>query len=136
MVNIVHAGIQQGADSQTEKFVVHQPYTTTDTFSIKSKDGYVPLRQPKTTDTADTVSGLSFKSLMLPDHTDAETVLNFAKMSLDSYYEPDDKAWLPVPGWNVTSRFGWDSSLGIRGYLFQDTESVLKSYTGCAGGCL
>ncbi|KAI8923234.1 Alpha/Beta hydrolase protein [Entophlyctis helioformis] len=63
--------------------------------------------------------------MLVPDHTDPETVLNFARFTYDAYYEPDDKAWTPVPGWNVTGRFGWRDG-GIRGYLFIDeTEEIL-----------
>ncbi|KAH6562539.1 hypothetical protein BASA50_001818 [Batrachochytrium salamandrivorans] len=65
------------------------------------------------------------KTMLLPDHTDPTTVLNFARLTYNSYYEPDDKAWLPVPGWNVTGSFGWNTG-GIRGYVFSDdTEDTL-----------
>jgi putative lipase involved disintegration of autophagic bodies len=59
----------------------------------------------------------------IPDSTDPLTVLNFARMCLDSYYEPDSSSWIPVPGWNVTARFGWDGRVGLKGYLFQEEKS-------------
>lgn len=55
----------------------------------------------------------------IPDHTDHDTVMNFARLTYDAYFEPTDKGWVPVPGWNVSSRFGWENT-GIRGYLFED----------------
>ncbi|KAJ3347210.1 putative lipase atg15 [Kappamyces sp. JEL0680] len=57
----------------------------------------------------------------LPDPTHQPTVLSFATLTLNSYFEPEDKGWQPVPGWNValTARFGWENT-GIRGYLFED----------------
>ncbi|KAL2911691.1 putative lipase atg15 [Polyrhizophydium stewartii] len=57
--------------------------------------------------------------MLLPDPTDPGTVLTFARFTYDAYFEPDDKGWVPVPGWNVTGRFGWQTG-GIRGYLFVD----------------
>ncbi|KAK6095932.1 putative lipase atg15 [Batrachochytrium dendrobatidis] len=66
-----------------------------------------------------------YKNMLIPDPTDPETVLSFARMTYDAYYEPEDKAWIPVPGWNVSGRFGWQTS-GIRGYVFvDDTEHFL-----------
>ncbi len=40
-------------------------------------------------------------SRSLPDHTDPETVLNFAKITYDSYYDYNDSKWIEIPGWNV-----------------------------------
>jgi putative lipase involved disintegration of autophagic bodies len=58
-------------------------------------------------------------STTVPDHTDHQTVLNFAKLTYNAYSEPTDKNWMAVPGWNVSARFGWENT-GIRGYLFED----------------
>jgi lipase ATG15 len=67
-----------------------------------------------------------------PDHTDKQTILNFAYLTLDSYFEPENKGWIPVPGWNVSSRFGWENT-GIRGYLFEDDEqkNLIIAIKGC-----
>jgi putative lipase involved disintegration of autophagic bodies len=60
----------------------------------------------------------AFNHFKIPDATDRDTVLNLAKMTLDSYYDTTDPAWLPVPGWDVAAKFGWNNG-GIRGYLFE-----------------
>ncbi|KAI8903493.1 Alpha/Beta hydrolase protein [Gorgonomyces haynaldii] len=67
------------------------------------------------------LNSLKKRKHIVPDHTDPETVLTLAKMTLDSYYEPGQSGWLPIPGYNVTAKFGWEQT-GIRGYLFQDTD--------------
>lgn len=58
----------------------------------------------------------------IPDVSDKQTIINFATMTLNSYYEIDDKKWNDIPNWNVTSKFGWENT-GIRGYLFEDDAS-------------
>ncbi|KAJ3254495.1 putative lipase atg15 [Boothiomyces macroporosus] len=71
----------------------------------------------------------------VPDHTDPQTVLDFARMTFNSYYEPNDKSWVPIPGWNVSTKFGWENG-GIRGYLFenddQDTLIIVLKGTSLA----
>ncbi|KAJ3216225.1 putative lipase atg15 [Dinochytrium kinnereticum] len=67
---------------------------------------------------------ISHKDLRLPNMTDTLTVLNLAKMTFNSYTEPNNKDWMDIPPWNVvsivlTDRFGWESD-GIRGYVFVD----------------
>jgi lipase ATG15 len=52
---------------------------------------------------------------------DPAHVLALAKMTLNSYYEPSDSKWVPIPGWEVDYSFGWSSS-GIRGYVFSSAE--------------
>lgn len=62
---------------------------------------------------------------LVPNHTDPQTVLSMARMTRNSYYEPSDKDWDLLPGWNVSASFGWQNS-GIRGYLFaDDSQGVL-----------
>ena len=46
-------------------------------------------------------SSVTVDSRSLPDHTDPETVLNFAKITHDSYYDYNDSKWIEIPGWNV-----------------------------------
>ncbi|KAJ3272508.1 putative lipase atg15 [Terramyces sp. JEL0728] len=71
----------------------------------------------------------------VPDHTDPQTVLDFARMTYNSYFEPKDKSWVPIPGWNVSTKFGWENG-GIRGYLFendlQDTLIIVLKGTSLA----
>lgn len=114
LVNVIHAGHdpKEGAN-----FVLHQPIETEASYHFKSKSDVLPQWSTFAT-------GLTYKSQVVPDHTDAKTVLNFARLTYDSYFEPDDKNWIPVPGWNVSAQFGWDRGVGIRGYLFQDVETV------------
>ncbi|KAJ3411444.1 putative lipase atg15 [Chytridiales sp. JEL 0842] len=65
---------------------------------------------------------LTHKETLEPDMSDPQTVLSLAKMTYNSYNEPTDKQWMPIPGYNVTDRFGWTSD-GIRGYVFVDEEN-------------
>ncbi|KAJ3302856.1 putative lipase atg15 [Blyttiomyces sp. JEL0837] len=64
------------------------------------------------------------KDILLPDMSDTTTVLNLAKMTFNSYTEPDKPDWMNIPPWNVTDRFGWESD-GIRGYVFTDDAKEL-----------
>jgi putative lipase involved disintegration of autophagic bodies len=58
--------------------------------------------------------------LKMPDPQDPHTVLALGKMTYNAYYEPSDKDWLKVPGWDVVSL-----SL-IRGYYlaFHDIDGI------------
>jgi putative lipase involved disintegration of autophagic bodies len=62
------------------------------------------------------------QNAQIPDVTDKQTVLSFATMTSNSYYEDNDKKWTDIPHWNVTSKFGWENT-GIRGYLYEDDMS-------------
>ncbi|KAJ3190366.1 putative lipase atg15 [Gaertneriomyces sp. JEL0708] len=64
---------------------------------------------------------LTKKWTEVPDATDPETVLHLAQMTRNAYLEPDDKAWITVPGWNATAGFGW-AGTGLRGYVFLNPE--------------
>ena len=41
------------------------------------------------------------REIIMPDPKDPKTVLALAKMTYNSYYEPEDKNWINVPGWGV-----------------------------------
>ena len=99
MLSVIHAGFDE------KPFLYHQPAASDQMFSVQTRS-----------------TVFAGKTILVPDHTDKETVVNMAKITLDSYYEPSDKNWIPVPGWNVSAKFGWDMG-GIRGYLFQDVEN-------------
>lgn len=89
----------------TQKWTGPLKYTT-----IPRKQSILNMNNLQSQDTAN--------HYKIPDATDRDTVLNLAKMTLDAYYEINDPAWLPVPGWDVSTKFGWNNG-GIRGYLFE-----------------
>ncbi|KAI8616450.1 Alpha/Beta hydrolase protein [Chytriomyces sp. MP71] len=62
---------------------------------------------------------IAHKDALLPDSTDKETVLALARMTSNSYTEPGNPAWVDIPPYNISDRFGWNSD-GIRGYVFTD----------------
>jgi putative lipase involved disintegration of autophagic bodies len=62
---------------------------------------------------------ITHKETREPDITDTQTILSLAKMTFNSYTEPENKDWMPIPPYNVTDRFGWTAN-GIRGYVFVD----------------
>ncbi|KAI9206689.1 Alpha/Beta hydrolase protein [Polychytrium aggregatum] len=65
------------------------------------------------------------KNLIMPNVTDPLTVLNLAKMTFNSYYEPDAPEWKEIPGYNQTDKFGWIEK-GIRGHVYtDDTREVV-----------
>lgn len=41
------------------------------------------------------------RQIKIPDYSDHDTVVNFARLTYDAYYDPNDSGWIPVPGWNV-----------------------------------
>ena len=55
-----------------------------------------------------------------PDITDKQTILNMAQMTANAYSTPSIEKWVDVPGWNVSTRFGWESD-GLRGYVYSDS---------------
>ena len=57
----------------------------------------------------------------MPDPTNPDTVLTLAQMTYNAYFEPLRDDWRDVPGWNVSTEFGWEND-GIRGYVFVDEE--------------
>ncbi|KAL1986864.1 hypothetical protein VTN96DRAFT_5517 [Rasamsonia emersonii] len=62
-----------------------------------------------------------------PDVTDKETVLTFAKMTLNDYIEePGTGDWEDINGrFNYSSSFGWQSD-GLRGHIYADeTNSTI-----------
>ncbi|KAK9378071.1 Alpha/Beta hydrolase protein [Kockiozyma suomiensis] len=59
--------------------------------------------------------------IMVPDVTDRDTVVEFAKLTADAYVDsPEGGDWLDlgIP-FNETDGFGWDSN-GLRGHIFAD----------------
>ncbi|KAJ7290332.1 Alpha/Beta hydrolase protein [Mycena rebaudengoi] len=68
-----------------------------------------------------------------PDVTKRETLLQLAHMTLNSYFQPDHKAWYPITGWNVSLPFGWEPDAdGFRGHVFvsDDNSTVVVSVKG------
>ncbi|KAK9455270.1 Alpha/Beta hydrolase protein [Dipodascopsis uninucleata] len=61
------------------------------------------------------------ETIMVPNITDRESLISFAKMTADAYVDvPTDKTWVDVgEPFNETDGFGWDSN-GLRGHLFAD----------------
>lgn len=111
--------IQSGINNKNQQFLVQQPVDEVQFIQEPVAFKMVMQEIPKWT--GKNSRNFELQAHLLPDYTDPQTVLNLARLSLDSYYEPDDKNWLSVPGWNITSRFGGGAA-GIRGYLFQDYE--------------
>lgn len=52
----------------------------------------------------------------VPDHTDHDTVLHFAQFTHDSYFEPTDSKWIPIPGWNVVRSINVVESIWLGEY--------------------
>lgn len=69
-----------------------------------------------------TQSNGAIHSKMIPDYTDASTVLAISLMCANSYLEPGSPNWRDVPGWESNTRFGWPNT-GIRGYIFEDESA-------------
>lgn len=59
-----------------------------------------------------------------PNVTDKETILTFARMTLDTYTrEPFTGDWQDVKGgFNHSKDFGWESD-GLRGHIFADEDN-------------
>lgn len=75
-----------------------------------------------------------------PNVTDKETILSFAKMTLDAYYlDPFVGDWRDVKGgFNYSQSFGWEAN-GLRGHIFadKDNSTVVIALKGTsAGTCL
>ncbi|KAJ3169995.1 putative lipase atg15 [Geranomyces variabilis] len=69
-------------------------------------------------------------NIVVPDYTDPQTVLSFAKMTSNSYLPPNSSVWLDIDNWNMTIGFGWDQD-GVRGYVFEDRRgNLVLSYKG------
>lgn len=77
--------------------------------------------------------GWTMDTLMGPDVTDKETVLNFAKMTANDYIEePGKEDWHVIHGrFNYSSSFGWGSD-GLRGHVYADkmNSTVVISLKG------
>ncbi|KIY48178.1 alpha/beta-hydrolase [Fistulina hepatica ATCC 64428] len=75
-----------------------------------------------------------------PDVSKRATLLELAKMTSNSYYEPNDKEWYDLGSrWNSTSPFGWEpSAAGFRGHVFvsSDNSTVVVSVKGTSVGFL
>ncbi|KAI9020385.1 Alpha/Beta hydrolase protein, partial [Hyaloraphidium curvatum] len=84
------------------------------------------------------------REMMVPDPKDLKTVLTLAYMAYDAYSLPPSPSFHQVPGWNLSTGFGWSED-GIRGYVFasfpderghaeQDDEVVVVSIKGTSPG--
>lgn len=111
LLQVFHSGHSPGT---ARPYVLHQQIASRTAYTLNSVTQLVAqIRNGKVIHTKQDI----------PNMSDPLTVLNFAKMTYNSYYEPNSGSWKVVPGWNVTAGFGWDSSVGIRGYLYQDLEN-------------
>lgn len=61
------------------------------------------------------------RDMLVPDHTDPQTVLALAYMAYNAYSLPPSDSFHSVPGWNLSTGFGWAED-GIRGYVFTTFE--------------
>ncbi|KAF2171426.1 hypothetical protein M409DRAFT_18543 [Zasmidium cellare ATCC 36951] len=74
-------------------------------------------------------------SIHAPNVSDKQTVLSFARMSANAYYEGVNRTgwkWKDIsPGYNYTLDFGWEED-GLRGHVFVDgsNESVVLALKG------
>lgn len=72
-------------------------------------------------------------SVIMPNTTDKQTVVNLAKMTSDAYiYDPGAPDWLNTTlGFNFTCRFGWKED-GLRGHIFstEDNSIVIVAFKG------
>lgn len=72
-----------------------------------------------------------------PNVTDKETILSFAKMTLDAYYlNPFVGDWRDVKGgFNYSQSFGWEAD-GLRGHIFadKDNSTVVIGLKGTSAG--
>lgn len=72
-----------------------------------------------------------------PNVTDKETILSFAKMSLDAYYlDPFVQGWRDVKGgFNYSQSFGWEEN-GLRGHIYadKDNSTIVIGLKGTSAG--
>ncbi|KAK9455243.1 Alpha/Beta hydrolase protein [Dipodascopsis uninucleata] len=68
----------------------------------------------------------NYSIVRVPDATDKDTVLTFAKMSSNAYArDHETNRWInPGDNWNRTMGIGWDSD-GMRGHVFVDEEDSI-----------
>ncbi|KAF8900342.1 Alpha/Beta hydrolase protein [Mucidula mucida] len=69
-----------------------------------------------------------------PDVEKRETLLQLAKMTFNTYYEPNSTQWYDLgPDWNTTFSYGWEPDAdGFRGHVFvsEDESTVVVSIKG------
>lgn len=74
-----------------------------------------------------------------PNVTDKETILSFARMTLDAYtQEPFTGEWQDVKGgFNHSRRFGWEGD-GLRGHIYadKDNSTIVIGLKGTTAGML
>ncbi|KAI8799259.1 Alpha/Beta hydrolase protein, partial [Cladochytrium replicatum] len=70
------------------------------------------------------------RSILVPDPTDPDLVLNVGAMTFNTYYDPSkkEKSWIDYGYWNESTGFGWESD-GIRGYVFADPSNEIMVIT-------
>lgn len=72
-----------------------------------------------------------------PNVTDKETILTFAKMTLDAYtLKPFTGEWQDVKGgFNYSQSFGWEGD-GLRGHIYadKDNSTVVIGLKGTSAG--
>ncbi|PVZ97904.1 hypothetical protein BB558_006120 [Smittium angustum] len=70
--------------------------------------------------------------LKLPDIKDKNTLINFAKMTSNSYLPKNGDGWEKLDsGWVTESDFGWNSD-GLRGHVFatENNDTIVISFKG------
>ncbi|KAG0032089.1 putative lipase atg15 [Podila clonocystis] len=78
------------------------------------------------------------ESVMAPDVTDRETILQLAKMNYNSYTEVASPGWYDLEGnWSVNSTFGWEED-GVRGHVFTsaDNSTLIIAIKGTSAAIL
>ncbi|KAF8646685.1 hypothetical protein AX16_007098 [Volvariella volvacea WC 439] len=73
-----------------------------------------------------------------PDVEKRETLLELAKMTYNSYYEPGSKEWYDLGSkWNKTHPHGWEPTAdGLRGHIYisTDNSTVIITIKGTSAG--
>lgn len=68
-----------------------------------------------------------------PDVTDRQTLLTLAKMSSNSYIEPNETGWFPLPGYNGTTPYGWEPNAdGLRGHIVSQPRWIAVGHADCS----
>lgn len=83
------------------------------------------------------VDAWTIEEISGPNVTDKETVLSFAKMTLDAYYlDPFVGDWQDVKGgFNYSQSFGWEAN-GLRGHIYadKDNSTIVIGLKGTSAG--
>lgn len=79
----------------------------------------------------------NIEEILGPNVTDKETIITFAKMTLDAYtLKPFTGEWQDVKGgFNYSQSFGWDRD-GLRGHIYadKDNSTIVIGLKGTSAG--